>query len=49
MSVHSVDLAEYEQSRRYTKPSEQRRREEEAQAHHAKIGESARWRGGVEP
>lgn len=42
-------LKEYEQNQRYTKPSEQRRLEEEAQAHRAEIGEVARWRGGVEP
>jgi ribosomal protein S21 len=42
-------ITRYEQTRRYTKPSEQRRKEEQAQAHRAKIGEEARWRGGVEP
>jgi ribosomal protein S21 len=42
-------LKEYEQNQRYTKPSKQRRIEEEAQAHRAEIGEVARWRGGVEP
>jgi ribosomal protein S21 len=42
-------LCEYKQSRRYMKPSDQRRREKQAQAHRAETGSRRRWRGGVEP
>jgi ribosomal protein S21 len=37
-----------EQNRRYTKPSDERRQEREAQAYRAQADAERRWRGGVQ-
>lgn len=40
-------LKEYQDRQHYTKPSERRREQREAQAHRARTGREKQWRGGV--